>query len=216
MTTNRPGSPPPTMTHEAMTPAAPSSLHEARLESVLDRLVECGAQRIADLGCGRGALLDQLAGRTAVTEAVAVDLDPATLAAIRARFASDDRIRVETIEGSLMDGRLKLGALDSAVLLEVIEHIQPDELSKLEIAVFRAWRPRQVIITTPNAEANDYLGVPPGRLRHWDHRFEWGRERFQRWAEGVAVRSGYRVEFEEVGWEHPTFGAPTQMAVFTA
>ena len=185
MTTHRPASPP-----AAMTPAAPSTLHEARLEAVLGRLVQADARRIADLGCGRGALLDQLAERTAVVEAVAVDLDPATLAAIRARFAADDRIRVETIEGSLMDGRLNLGALDSAVLLEVIEHIDPEELSKLEIAVFRAWRPRQVIITTPNAEANDYLGVPPGRHRHWDHRFEWGRDRFQRWAAGVAARAG--------------------------
>lgn len=204
------------MTPNAMTPAAPSTLHEARLEAVLGRLVESGARRIADLGCGRGALLDELAGRTAVTEAVAVDLDPSTLDAIRARFAADDRITVQTVEGSLMDGRLKLGPLDSAVLLEVIEHIEPEELSKLEIAVFRAWRPRQVIITTPNAEANDYLGVPPGRRRHWDHRFEWGRERFQRWASGVAARAGYRVEFEAIGWDHPTFGAPTQMAVFAA
>ncbi len=199
-----------------MTPAAPSTLHEARLEAVLARLVESGARRIADLGCGRGALLDRLAGRTAVTEVVAVDLDPSTLDAIRTRFAADDRITVTTVEGSLMDGRLNLGPLDSAVLLEVIEHIDPEELSKLEIAVFRAWRPRQVIITTPNAEANDSLGVPPGRRRHWDHRFEWGRERFQRWAAGVAARARYRVEFEAVGWDHPTFGAPTQMAVFAA
>lgn len=211
MTTNRFASPP-----TSMTPAAPSTLHEARLEAVLGRLVQCGARRIADLGCGRGALLDRLAGSTAVNEAVAVDLDPSTLAAIRDRFAGDGRIRVETVQGSLMDGRLNLGPLDSAVLLEVIEHIPPEELSKLEIAVFRAWRPRQVIITTPNAEANDYLGVPPGRRRHWDHRFEWGRQRFQRWAAGVAARSAYRVEFEAVGWDHPTFGAPTQMAVFAA
>lgn len=209
MTPHRPASPPATMT-----PAAPSALHEARLEAVLGRLVQSGARRIADLGCGRGALLDCLADRTAVTGAVAVDLDPSTLDAIRARFADDDRIRVETVQGSLMDGRLQLGSLDSAVLLEVIEHIPPEELSKLEIAVFRAWRPRQVLITTPNADANDYLGVPRGRRRHWDHRFEWGRERFQRWASGVAARSGYRVEFEAIGWEHPSFGAPTQMAVF--
>jgi SAM-dependent methyltransferase len=211
MMTNHHASPPATMT-----PEVPGALHESRLDAVLDRLVESGARRIADLGCGRGPLLDHLAGRTAVTEAVAVDLDPSTLDAIRARFAADDRIRVETILGSLMDSRLKLGPLDSAVLLEVIEHIPPEELSKLEIAVFRAWRPRQVIITTPNAEANDYLGLPRGRRRHWDHRFEWGRERFQRWAAGVAARSGYRVEFEAIGWAHPTCGAPTQMAVFTA
>ncbi|MDO9586769.1 MAG: methyltransferase domain-containing protein [Brevundimonas sp.] len=211
MTTNRYVSPPPTMT-----PAAPTTLHEARLEAVLDRLVAGRARRIADLGCGRGALLDRLAGRTFVTEAVAVDLDAAPLDAITARFAADDRIKVQTVQGSLMDARLKLGPLDAAVLLEVIEHIRPEELSKLEIAVFRAWRPRQVIITTPNAEANDYLGVPRGRRRHWDHWFEWGRERFQRWATGVAARSGYRVEFEAIGSEFPSCGAPTQMAVFTA
>ena len=197
------------------TPAAPTTLHAERLEAVLARLADSGARRIADLGCGRGALLDHLSGRTAVIEAVAVDLDAAPLAAIRARFAADERLRVETVQGSLMDGRLDLGRLDAAVLLEVIEHIEPDELSKLEIAVFRAWRPPQVLITTPNADANDYLGVPQGRRRHWDHRFEWGRERFQRWAGGVAARAGYEVEFEALGWEHPTSGAATQMAVFS-
>jgi SAM-dependent methyltransferase len=211
MTPNRPAP-----SFPAKSPAAPTSLHEARLEAVLGRLARSRARRIADLGCGRGALLDRLPGRTAVSEAVAVDLDASPLEAIRARFDNDDRITVKTIQGSLMDGRLQLGPLDSAVLLEVIEHIQPDELSKLEIAVFRAWRPPQVLITTPNADANDYLGVPQGRRRHWDHRFEWGRERFQRWAAGVAARSGYRVEFEAIGWEHPTCGAPTQMAAFEA
>lgn len=211
MTTNHPVSP-----TSAKSPSAPTSLHEARLEAVLGRLQDSGANRIADLGCGRGALLDRLPGRTAVIEAVAVDLDAPPLEAIRARFKANDRIKVETVQGSLMDGRLQLGRLDSAVLLEVIEHIQPEELSKLEIAVFRTWRPPQVLITTPNAEANDYLGVPRGRRRHWDHRFEWGRERFQRWAAGVAARSGYRVEFEAIGWEHPTWGAPTQMAAFAA
>lgn len=198
----------------AKSPVAPTSLHEARLEAVLQRLTQVCARRIADLGCGRGALLDRLPGRTAVTEAVAVDLDAPPLEAIRTRFETDSRIVVETVQGSLMDGRLRLGPLDAAVLIEVIEHIPPEELSKLEIAVFRAWRPPQVLITTPNADANDYLGVPQGRRRHWDHRFEWGRERFQRWATGVAARSGYRVEFEAIGWEHPTWGAPTQMAAF--
>lgn len=211
MTPNRLVSPAPDKS-----PAAPTSLHEARLEAVLGRLERSGARRIVDLGCGRGALLDRLPGNTAVTEAVAVDLDAPPLEAIRARFETDDRIMVETVQGSLMDSRLQLGPLDSAVLLDVIEHIQPEELSKLEIAVFRAWRPPQVLITTPNADANDYLGVPRGRRRHWDHRFEWGRERFQRWASGVATRSGYQVEFEEIGWAHPTYGAATQMAVFSA
>lgn len=72
------------------------------------------------------------------------------------------------------------------------------------------------LIITPNAHANDYIGVPQGRGRRWDHRFESGREQFQRWATGVAARSGYRADLEAIGWDHPTYGAPTQRAAFAA
>lgn len=200
----------------SQTPEAPSHLHTARLEAVGGVLARHGARRIADLGCGRGALLDHLSTTTSVEHVVAVDLDRATLAALKSRFDQVPGLTLETIEGSLLDGRLRLGPIDAAVLLEAVEHIAPEDLSKLEMALFRAWRPPLVVMTTPNAEANAYLGVPAGRRRHWDHRFEWGRERFERWAGGVARRAGYRVEFHPIGWVHPSLGAPTQMAVFVA
>lgn len=207
-------------THEAafrpQTPEAPTRLHEARLEAVAAVLAEHDVRRIADLGCGRGALLDRLGATTGVEHVVAVDLDGSILATLKSRLAEVPGPSLDIVEGSLLDGRLRLGPIDAAVLLEAIEHVPPEDLSRLEMAVFRAWRPRLVVMTTPNADANDYLGVPAGRRRHWDHRFEWGRERFERWATGVAARSGYRVEFEAIGWEHPTWGAPTQMAAFQA
>lgn len=196
------------------TPEAPTPLHLARLDTVAAVLADHDVRRFADLGCGRGALLDRLAGSTKVDHVVAVDLDGSTLAALQSRLAEVPGLSLEIVEGSLLDGRLRLGPIDAAVLLEAIEHIPPEDLSKLEMAVFRAWRPRLVVMTTPNADANGYLGVPSGRRRHWDHRFEWGRERFERWAQGVARRSGYRVGFQPIGWVHPSFGAPTQMAVF--
>ena len=38
---------------------------------------------------------------------------------------------------------------------------------------------------------------------------------FRTWAEGVAGRFGYSVRFLPVGPEHPEYGPPTQMGVFT-
>jgi len=52
------------------------------------------------------------------------------------------------------------------------------------------------------------------KLRHKDHRFEWTRQQFRDWADGVADRFGYAVRFLPVGPEDPKLGPPTQMAVF--
>jgi hypothetical protein len=70
-------------------------------------------------------------------------------------------------------------------------------------------------MTTPNAEYNvKFETLPAGQFRHRDHRFEWTREQFQKWASAIGERFGYRVEFQPVGEEDQQFGAPTQMGVF--
>ena len=51
-------------------------------------------------------------------------------------------------------------------------------------------------------------------MRHRDHRFEWTRDEFRDWAEGVAGNHGYQLRFLPVGPEHPDTGPPTQLAVF--
>jgi small RNA 2'-O-methyltransferase len=100
-----------------------------------------------------------------------------------------------------------LGGFDAAILVETIEHIEPDKLSRLERALFRDMRPATVIVTTPNSDFNALLGVPGHRMRHRDHRFEWGSDRFRAWAGGVASRNGYEAACENVA-------GGTQMAVF--
>jgi hypothetical protein len=71
-------------------------------------------------------------------------------------------------------------------------------------------------VTTPNVEYNvKFENLPAGKLRHKDHRFEWSRAEFQAWANRVAERCGYSVEFLPVGLEDVDVGAPTQMGVFT-
>ena len=71
------------------------------------------------------------------------------------------------------------------------------------------------MITTPNADYNKlWPSLPAGKFRHADHRFEWGREEFKRWAGSVSEKYGYSVSCHPVGDEDPACGAPTQMAVF--
>jgi hypothetical protein len=70
-------------------------------------------------------------------------------------------------------------------------------------------------MTTPNVEYNvRFEGLPAGRMRHRDHRFEWTRAQFEDWANGVAVRHSYGVRFLPVGPVDLELGPPTQMAVF--
>ena len=194
---------------------APSSLHEGRIQAVVDALVRCGARRVADLGCGPGPLFERLIREDRFDVLTGVELRLGDLETLKARVAPvETRAALRFIHGSFLDPALDLGGHDAIVMLETLEHIEPDALSQVERAFFVLRQPRTVIITTPNADYNPVLGLKPGRKRHWDHRFEWGRERFRHWANGVAGRNGCAVRFDDVGPCASGLGAPTQMAIF--
>src|SRR5690606_7937055 len=109
----------------------------------------------------------------------------------------------------------RLRGYQAAMLIEVIEHVDPDRLEALERAVFEYMNPEVVVVTTPNREYNvRFENLKPGALRHADHRFEWSRAEFAEWVENVTSRFPYRAEISPVGEEDDALGAPTQMAVF--
>lgn len=191
-------------------------LHEARLGAVQGVIRACGARRVLDLGCGDGALLLRLAREPELEEVVGVDLCAASLERLRARLRDGPAPvpRIELRAASMTDPAPDLGGFDCAVLLETIEHVDPDRLSGLERALFGVMRPGTVAITTPNAEFNPLLGVPRRRMRHPDHRFEWDRAKFRAWCRRAAGAAGYAVRFEDVGGRHPDLGGASQMAVF--
>lgn len=125
--------------------------------------------------------------------------------------------RVSLTQGSLTYTDKRLKGYDAAVLSEVVEHLDLPRLPALEYAVFGSARPGTVVVTTPNVEYNvRWETLPAGTVRHSDHRFEWTREEFRRWAAETAERYGYGVDFVPVGPDDPEVGPPTQMAVFTA
>lgn len=193
-------------------------LHEQRLNAVLGVVEQCRARTVLDLGCGEGDLLVRLAARPRIERIVGLDPCRPSLARLRARLAAlgaaAGTARIALVHGSLMDAGAGFTGFDCAVLSETIEHIDPDRLALVERAVFARLRPAAVAVTTPNAEFNALLGVPAHRLRHRDHRFEWGRARFRRWACGVAARNGYDVVLSDIAGSHPRLGGASQMAVF--
>jgi hypothetical protein len=89
-------------------------------------------------------------------------------------------------------------------------------LIAFERVLFEFAKPPTVVLTTPNKEYNmNYEFLHDDDMRHRDHRFEWTRQEFRDWANNVAEKFGYTVQFSEIGDVDETFGAPTQMGVFS-
>lgn len=199
----------------------PLSLNDQRLGAVLAVLVQAGAQRVLDLGCGEGHLLRLLLAERSFSEIVGMDVSSRALEAAEQHLRLDrlppmQRQRIRLVQGALTYRDRRLEGYDAAVLAEVIEHLDPLRLAALERVVFEFAQPGLVVCTTPNAEYNArFAGLPAGKLRHKDHRFEWTRAEFQEWAGSAAGRFGYSVRFLPVGPEDPALGAPTQMGVFS-
>jgi 3' terminal RNA ribose 2'-O-methyltransferase Hen1 len=200
------------------TPDRPEPLAVQRHNRVIELLTELGAQRVADLGCGGGALLRALIKHKQFTEIVGVDVSAHALAAAERRFErTPERVKAKVTlrQSALTYLDESLTGFDGAVLMEVIEHVDETRLPALERAVFGAARPRAIIVTTPNAEYNvRFETLAPNTFRHPDHRFEWTREQFSAWAAGVADRHGYTVRLVPIGDDDAQVGPPTQAAVF--
>jgi len=198
-----------------------ASLAVLRRDSVLAALKDVGGKRVLDLGCGGGALLHALLHDRYFTEIVGVDVSARALQYATRKLHLDRQPemvarRLTVKQGSLTYTDASLKGFDAAVLMEVVEHVDPPRLPALEHAVFGAARPGAVVVTTPNAEYNVlYETLEAGRLRHRDHRFEWTRAQFAAWADGVGAKYGYAVEYRPVGDVDPEHGPSTQMVLFT-
>ncbi len=192
-----------------------------RREAVLAALRRLGARRVVDLGCGEGALLADLIADPTFSDVLGVDVSARALARAEKhlrldRLPDSQRARVQLRLSSVTYRDEEVAGADAVVLMEVIEHIDPDRLPDVSRAVFGHARPTHVVLTTPNADYNVlFAGMPAGSLRHPDHRFEWSRAELAEWAEHVADEYGYAVELSGIGPMHPDHGCPTQLAVFS-
>lgn len=197
------------------------SLHDKRIQVVFEKLVESGAKRVLDLGCGEGKLIRQLLKNQQFTEIVGMDVSYKELLFAKERLrinemAPKQKERIQLIHGSLTYSDQRLEGFDAAAVVEVIEHLELNRLQAFERVLFECARPKTVILTTPNKEFNVmWSQMEPDAMRHDDHRFEWTRQEFADWAEAVARNYHYAVEILPLGDEVGNIGSPSQMAIFT-
>lgn len=196
-------------------PIEPTLLHALRIGSVCNWLLEAGVKSVADLGCGDGLLVHQLLSHPGLHKVIGVDISAGALQKIEREKTREIRSgRLQLVHGSFTDGHQEILGVEAVAMVETIEHIPPNRLSRLEHLVFSQVKPSTVVITTPNQEYNVLFGMLPGQMREPGHCFEWPRAKFRQWACGVALRHGYSLQLSGIGEEDPRLGCPTQAARF--
>ena len=131
---------------------------------------------------------------------------------------SGSAARVTLLQSALTYPTTGCAGYDAAVLMEVIEHVDPPGCPRWSTRCSAHAAPGTVVVTTPNVEYNvRYEALPAGAMRHRDHRFEWTRARVRApGRDGVARPARLRASRScRVGADDPEVGPPTQMAVFT-
>ncbi|WP_433957989.1 methyltransferase domain-containing protein [Cytobacillus horneckiae] len=172
---------------------------------------------IVDFGSGEGKLATKLGFINGVQEILAVEpSERESLKAVK-RFseASKDEsfIVPQNIWGSLFYFDERLKNKDVMVLCEVIEHIELERLSKVMKTILSDYKPKLLIITTPNKDYNEQYSLGHS-LRHADHRFEFTADEFHSWCKEYAQQYRYNIFIDGIGEEVDLLGSPTQICCF--
>lgn len=153
-----------------------------------ERILQTGRGNIVDIGCGDGALIDNVWPQLQNTERnyIGIDVDD------NAIFKTSKKLRNRVSDGKLTEEQSslfssvdeyfnnssKVSLEDSdMVLIEVIEHMTQTEAEQL-IDKCMEQHPMRIIITTPNKDFNTFYAMEPAEMRHDDHKFEFTKVEF--------------------------------------
>jgi 3' terminal RNA ribose 2'-O-methyltransferase Hen1 len=196
------------------------NLNEERHGTVLSALKNHHVESVIDIGCAEGRFLRLLLNERQFKRITGMDVSIRALEIASKRLRLNElpqmqKERIKLMHGSLMYRDKRLSGFDAATVIEVIEHMEPYRLAHFERVLFEFAAPRLIVITTPNAEYNVlWKSLPAGKFRHPDHRFEWSRLQFQEWANQMAAKYRYNVNFFPIGQVDAVHGSPTQMGIF--
>jgi 3' terminal RNA ribose 2'-O-methyltransferase Hen1 len=201
----------------------PLSLNRQRFAVVQELIERLQPRSLVDLGCGDGSFIGFLANGALLhpmERIIGMDVSASELARAKTRMEHlsslpGRRTPVEWLLGSLLYRDPRIKGLDMAILIEVIEHIDPWRLPALERQVFGEGGYASIVVTTPNREFNLIYGLSEEHsLRHRDHRFEWTRQEFQEWVQKIASQYGYEWQIQGIGTVSLDHGSPSQMVLF--
>ncbi|XP_054420733.1 small RNA 2'-O-methyltransferase [Pteronotus mesoamericanus] len=199
-------------------------LYRQRYSFVNDLVNQHKPKKVADLGCGNALLIQTIKSHSCLELIVGVDINEDKIVSRRCKLSPfsgdylsprDLNLSIILYHGSAVERDSRLLGFDLVTCIELIEHLDSQDLARFPKVVFGYLSPAMVVISTPNSDFNPLF--PVVTLRDADHKFEWNREQFQTWALGVASSYNYSVEFTGVG-EPPegagNVGYCTQIGVF--
>ncbi len=150
---------------------------------------------IVDIGCGEGFYALPFAKKIE-DGYFAIDIDHDMLEFVNRKAEMKEVENISTYAS--FDEFLTVyneGNVD-VLLTEVIEHIELDAAGKLILKVLERVDFDYFIITTPNADFNQFYEID---VRHVDHQWEFGAEAFQTWIDQLLNGKNVRYQFEAVG-----------------
>ena len=201
-----------------------ATLNDQRLEAAAAVLLEAGVERVLDIGCGNGKLIERLLTEPSIRHVMGIDESAPALALAADRlgltpmgpgcYQGERALLMRRALSSIRERGTQAGSVDAAVALEVIEHVGLDRLPLFEQVLFGRLDLPLIMVSTPNREYNVHLDLGLRRFRHHGHHFEWTRDEFGQWVETMAERYGYTATRVGIGEDHPDTGPQTQAAVF--
>lgn len=151
---------------------------------------------IVDIGCGEGFYAIPFAAKVSQYY-YAIDTD-CNMVNMVSRKATEKDIHNLILFHSLNQFLEEYnGEQVDVILTEVIEHMSMDEAKSLIHQIFKHLDFDQLIITTPNADFNQFYELEG--YRHDDHHWEMGQQEFQTWMTALMEEAGVQGQFVSIG-----------------
>lgn len=185
---------------------------------------------LADFGCGDGKLMRYVKKNTNLSHIFGIDkdrylverycLENSNFYLMDHDFPRPKQMGIYLFTGDILKPEPSIIGVDAISCIELVEHLQIAEVDPFLDLLLGYYKPKMVIITTPNKDFNVVFDMKTP-FRHPDHKFEWTRKEFNDWcARGIKRHPSYTYELTGVGdppLDPPGFediGFGTQIAVF--
>ena len=190
--------------------------HNFRMKTVLGVLKKYKPESVLDIGSGDGQFIDFIKKESWLKKITGIEIDRNYFKASKKIIKTkEDEQRITLKNISLFDLSesfiKKYTRIDALVMVEVIEHIPPKDIPKLNNILFKILQPKLVIITTPNA----VFRLSQEELDRFDHKFEWDEKECRTWGEAVGKKYGYTATHHLVKRRAKEVKRGSQMYVFT-
>lgn len=187
---------------------------------------------VTDVGCGNGKICNWYRNIPHVERINFVDKDyseldqtmnnyftPPLVEMLWGRQETKQPLYIKVFHGDAAIPNDELIA-DCMIMIEVIEHLKPEDVSTVTSTIFGYYQPRYLVMTTPNRDFNCLFDSEssPDRYRHPDHKFEWTRSEFAKYCQQVCdTYPSYSFELDGVGHfgeDSKPYGPCSQIAAF--